>query len=327
MSFRNTIVFCLLPFSVVVSHTLDWYERLPQPEEIRSARSIEELLPYLDESTTDARLTILAMIRIAEIGGEKAADALCRFYESNDSDDDMEGPVVREAIALRLIGRVGGERAKRTILRVLKNTTNREETRSSTKLLIAANDAAEMIWRDDEAHGVVDSLVHDPPRSLGPVGTANLHATLLVMDMKREGIDSLQNQIDHLLDQVKGPGFGAETIVSPGRYGEHAYITEAVKYLLSFRYGSRVLPRVEHYLDQRGNTLASGTRDAIEQIVGRLHLIAEAEKRETARLERTYEALSQPGARLIVVEENGLKRQKLVVANPDTLEEDASEGP
>jgi len=302
-----------------ISQVIPWnhemFSKIPRPIIIEEASRAEDLIKYLNnEASTE--LQWVTMFKIAEIGGEKAVYALLHFYEKADSACGEDSGELPKAGALRLIGKIGGSTAKRTLLDILEQfihkASQREHALSSSyhnQIIVATIDGLCEFYDDDEVYETLAELSLNLPHPLRSTKAVWAEAALMRMDIRRAGIDSLpvSDQVAYLLDKITGPGFGKDTVVAPGRWTHEAVVTEAVTDVLCDDYGSQISHFVEEYTADRINDRESGVISGLQRVMAGIRACKIGEEHREKEIMAILKAYNQPGSQLIVQERGGHK--------------------
>jgi|GEM_PF-5482121 len=311
--------------SQAVHWDLNMYQTLSKPEEIEKATTVNELRRYLSDDTATL-LQWMALTRITEIGGEEAVTVLYDFYQSAEGIDAIDIGIQPKTGAVWFLGSMKNEKSKQKLLSILNDVLQNGPTVSygqlqlsplGGKILRAAISGLASFWEDQMVYEQLRELSSNPPEPLASYESKWAKETLLRIDMKRAGIDTLpvNKQVEFLLDHINSAGFGEDTFIDSRKWTEEAVLTEAVAGVLISDYGSQVLPIVDDFTNEKSNILDKNAEAGIEYIKQCLQIRHNWEKNKSLELKSVQDSLNQPGKRLMVRDDE--KGKSLVLVPKD----------
>lgn len=244
----------------------------PEMYEIGSPFGLEN---YLDHP--DTRIREAVVMRLGQIGGSDAIFVLLKFFEN---EAETKGVIdvqygVKEAVVVAL-RRIGGEEAKEQILKILKDTLRfgplaegyqKKRYTGQAKHIIYLSLEAFSDFPDNDVISILEEVVKDQisPRNSFIAQTAR--KSLIKIDLKKQGIISIEDKANYLTDMLTGRGTGPGTFIRDGtnpRKTEEALKNGAIQdILIDFR--TQALPYLEKSLASIPKN--SPRAEAIKQII------------------------------------------------------------
>lgn len=292
-------IICLLSLSATHIHArlskeyLSWMKgEFEIPEEIKKARNVSELQPFLESIREFTRMA--AIRRLGQIEGPKAIGPLREVFSKEPSPRGLHRvPLVKLEI-LRTLGRIGTEEAKSAVLNIvvtyLKRGPRCDCTKCKGKALYPQHDrdyqsvtpaALKTLqkWRHDkEILGLSKQIALDERLRSTPVRVSawELH---LMTNMAKEKIATEKESAEYLVNFLAQTGIEPETYVVKDRVGVRtlkSIKTEAVGSILK-GYGQQALSYFEEDLKRTAASDVS-RRQALSYAIARIRESVKSKK-------------------------------------------------